>query len=153
MPLNSCRPFGSQFLSLPTALFSQMLHWQEEQLAHLSPSGEELLPNGQRMGSEQPASPSTPQRGYSDRAGVNGVGGIGSRLSEVPECLPFWATHSLPLFPLSFSPYPFSLTLLKLQYTWVGKAKGAETVKLWSFFFDMLYTKPIAFTPKPTPLP
>lgn len=94
-----------------------MLHWQEEQLAHLSPSGEELLPNGQRMGSEQPASPSTPQRGYSDRAGVNGVGGIGSRLSEAPECLPFWATHSLPVFPLSFSLYPFSLTLLKLQYT------------------------------------
>ena len=63
MPLDSCRPFGSQFLSPPTALFSQMLHKQEEQPAYLSPFGEELQPNWQRMGSEQPPSYSTPQKG------------------------------------------------------------------------------------------
>lgn len=107
MCLDFCRPFGSQFLSPPTALLLQMLHWQDEQPAHLSPFGEELLPNWQRMGSGQPISNSTPRKGYRDGAGGNGIRKMCSRLSRAPEDIPFWATHCSPLFPLNFSPCPF----------------------------------------------
>lgn len=129
-----------------------MLPWQEEQPAHCSPFGKELLPNWQRIGSEWLAPYSTPQKDYSDKAGVKELRDM---FQARPRAL---LDHTLlSSLPSELLPFPRDkgnlLIPLQLQYTCVGKAKDAETMKSWRFFFYMLFTKPIAFIPKPAPLP